>query len=77
MYKQLHSETISSTSQHWYLAGHTDSLTYIKIISVEPRYIYILIPLSYDTSQAQGEIRVTLVIAQPFTQSDILDSFHD
>jgi hypothetical protein len=56
-------ETIYDTSQYWYLVGHTDSQMYIKIISVGPRYIHILIPLSHDTSQAQGEIRATLVLA--------------
>jgi hypothetical protein len=50
---------------------------YIKIILAEPRYIHILIPLPHDTSQAQDEIRATLVIARPFTRSDSLDSFHD
>jgi hypothetical protein len=77
MYKWLCLKIVSDTSQHWYLAGHTDSRMYIKIISAEPRYIHILIPLPDDTSQAPGEIRATLVIARPFTQSDSLDSFHD
>jgi hypothetical protein len=36
---------------------------YIKIILVEPRYIHIPISLSHDTSQAQGEICVIIVIA--------------
>jgi hypothetical protein len=30
---------------------------YIKIISAEPRYIHILVPLPHDTNQAQGEIQ--------------------
>jgi hypothetical protein len=34
-------------------------------------------PLPHDTSQAQGEIRATLVIARPFTRLDSLNSFHD
>jgi hypothetical protein len=63
MYKRLCSETVSDTSQYWYLAGHTDSQMYIKIILAEPRYNHILIPLSHDTYQAQGEIRATLVLA--------------
>jgi hypothetical protein len=63
MYKRSCLEIVSDTSQHWYLVGHTDSQMYIKIISVESRYIHILIPLSHDISQAQGEIRATLVIA--------------
>jgi hypothetical protein len=77
MYKWSCSETISDTSQHWYLAGHTDSWMYIKIMSAKPRYNHIVIPLPHDTSQAQGEINATLVIAWPFTWSDSLDSFHD
>jgi hypothetical protein len=77
MYKRPCSEIVSNTSQHWYLAGRTGSWTHIKIISAEPRYIHILIPLLHDTSQAQGEIRATLVIARPFTQLDSLGSFHD
>jgi hypothetical protein len=77
MYKWSCSETVSNTSQHCYLAGHIDSQMYIKIISAEPRYIHILIPLSNDISQTQGEICATLVIARPFTRLDSLDSFHD
>jgi hypothetical protein len=77
MYKQLCSETVFDTSRHWYIAGYTDSQMYIKIISAEPRYIHILISLSYDISQAQGEIHVTLVIARSFTRSDSLNSLHD
>jgi hypothetical protein len=73
MYKRPCSETVSDTSQHWYLAGHTGSRMYIKIISTEIRYIHILIPLPHDTSQAQGEIRATLVIAQTLTRSDSMD----
>jgi hypothetical protein len=61
MYKRLCAETISDTSQHWHLAGHTDSRMYIKIISAKPRYIHILIPLPHDTSQAQGKICATLI----------------
>jgi hypothetical protein len=68
---------VSYTSQHRYLTGHTNSRTYKKIISGEPRDINILILLSHDTSQAQGKILATLVIAQPFTGSDDLDSFYD
>jgi hypothetical protein len=67
MYKWPCLETVSYTSQHWDLVGHTDSRMYIKIISAEPRYIHILIHLPHDTSQAQGEIRATHVIARPFT----------
>jgi hypothetical protein len=33
--------------------------------------------LSHDTSQTQDKIRATFVIAQPFTRSNSLDSFHD
>jgi hypothetical protein len=77
MYKRSCSETVSDTSQHWYLAGHSDSRMYIKILYAEPRYIHILIPFLHDTSQAQGEIHVTLMIARSFTRSDSLDSFHD
>jgi hypothetical protein len=73
MYKWPCSETVSDTSQHWNLAGYTHSRMYIKIISAESRYIHILIPLPHDTSQAQGEICVTLAIAQPLTQTDSLD----
>jgi hypothetical protein len=65
MYKRMCSETISGTSQHWYLAEHTDSRIYIMIISAEPRYIHKLMPLSHDTSQAQGKIRATLVTEPP------------
>jgi hypothetical protein len=35
----------------------------INIISAESRYIHKVIPLPHDTSQVQGEIRATLVIA--------------
>jgi hypothetical protein len=77
MYKWLLLETVPDTSQHQHLAGHTNFWTYIKITSAEPRYIHILIYLPHDTSQAQGEICATLVIARPFTRSDSLDSFHD
>jgi hypothetical protein len=77
MYKRSCSGTISDTSQHWYLAGYMDSWMYIKIISTKPRYIHILIYLTHDTNQAQGEIRATLVISWSFTWSDSLDSFHD
>jgi hypothetical protein len=77
MYNRSCLETVSDTSQHWYLVGHTDSRMHINIISAEPTYNRILIPLSHDTSQAQGEIHVTLMIAQPFTRSYSLDSFYD
>jgi hypothetical protein len=40
-----------------------------KIISAKPWYTHAPIPSRHDTSQAQGEIRATLVIAQPFTRS--------
>jgi hypothetical protein len=77
MYKRPCSETVFDPSQHWYQDGHIDSRMYIKIISAKPRYIHILFPLPHDTSQAQDEIRATLMIARPFTRSDRLDSFHD
>jgi hypothetical protein len=53
MCKQPCLETVYDTSYHWYLAGHSESRMYIKIISVESRYIHILIPLLHDTSQPQ------------------------
>jgi hypothetical protein len=64
MYKWSCSKTVSDTSQLWYLAGHTDSRMYIKIISAEPRYIHILVPLPLSHPGSEKRNRSIRTCAQ-------------